>query len=293
MVKIITNSAKIYWIPEYYLRYFAMAIEQCSEWWYKETDDEILIISKKHEYPELHEQIIKTYYGTLVSNNDVVRISKCGDLSILIGTIHIKHVKKDTHLFHCGDMGRQQGTLRAEVTGVLMGQLRVHLFSNDKTSQYLHQENESHEKIPKYWDTFNYDYFLTECKTSGLAVANIVQRVNAKGNLVNRLLDTGCPHGLTQLKSGHVWFCNLSSAKKCDITAHTVIGNNNVEYIVRAGSMKSKQESPAKSVKNPCKVCGCEFRRQFRKVDFCESCYSFAQRYLRHDEAEVTDCIEN
>lgn len=77
MVKLVTKSGKVYWLPEKVLKnaVAAIALEQQSNWFYRKNDYEIEILSQKFQYTELHETILTTFFGQAVCGDNIVRVN--------------------------------------------------------------------------------------------------------------------------------------------------------------------------------------------------------------------------
>lgn len=140
----------------------------------------------------------------------------------------IRLYRKDCYFFYCGDtVGADFVTncsLRAWMTGVL-GDLRVRLFNTNK-SEYLHDPDENDELVPKYTESFPFAYYELERKCFGLEQAVIRN---------DRLFAGGCNHGMTRTKkTPSNWRCRI---KGCELVAGTIVGNDNIELLVRAGKM--------------------------------------------------------
>lgn len=105
------------------------------------------------------------------------------------------------------------------MTGVL-GELRVRLFNTNK-SEYSHDPDENDAPVPVYAETVTFAYYELERKCFGLAPAVIRN---------DRLFAGGCSHGMTR-RTQFSWRCRI---KGCEIVATTILGNHNIEYVVRA-----------------------------------------------------------
>lgn len=100
-IEIVTKSGIVYWLVATFFKRVALALEQMRNWHYINHEDSIGISSEKYPYDELQQAILEAFYGTVISGDDIVRITKNDSnlIQVYMKNSSIRLYRKDCYFF--------------------------------------------------------------------------------------------------------------------------------------------------------------------------------------------------